>query len=149
MFTFKGEGFISKQFHNADSFKAESGDIITYVNTSIATKYKNPHTGAESWDNMRITLKGEIAEAFQRETEQGGLVEVEGIIHERKFKDKQTGNMRYYSEVTVTKFRPLRIAKKKPEAQVNQEKVNPLANLTKEQISAIPGDVLTAMLANA
>ncbi len=149
MFTFKGEGFISSKFYNSDSFKSESGDLIKYVNTSIATKYTNPHTEVSSWDNMRITLKGEIAEAFERETEQGGLVEIEGIIHERSFKDKKTGNVRYYTEVTATKFRPLRKAKAKPAEAQAVAKANPLAGLTKEQIAAIPGDVLTAMLANA
>ena len=145
MFKFIGEGFTSSKFYNSDSFKADDGQVISYINTSIATKYKNPHTGVETWDNMRVTLKGDIADAFEREAGKGCLVHVEGIIHERKWTDKKSGNVRYYSEVTVQSFRPLVKAKKlAPAESVASE--SPLAKLTKEQIGALPADVLKSLI---
>lgn len=146
MFKFIGEGFTSKSFYNADSFVADDGQVIQYINTSIATKYKNPHTGAESWDNMRVNFKGKIAEAYLREVDKGTLIHVEGILHERSFKDKKTGNTRYVHEVTVQSFRPLQKAKKVEKVEEAQASSNPLGSLSQEQISAIPGDVLKALL---
>jgi hypothetical protein len=144
MFKVQAEGFVSTKLNRSNTVMIEDKPV-TYINTSIGSKYKNPHTGDESWDNLRILLKGDIANSFKENVSPRDLVRIEGTLHEKSYKN-EAGVTIYYMECTVHKFRKLEIAKKAETPKANS---NPLSALPKEVLSTLTKEQLEAIMATA
>ena len=140
MFKVQAEGFVTRNEKMNRERPVMVGDkAITYINTSIGSKYVNPHTKAESWDNLRLLLKGDIADSFKQNVKPGDLVHVEGVLHEKTWK-KEDGTVTYYMECTVQSYRAIEI--KKPVAK----KVNPLESLSEEFVKSLSPEQLKALV---
>lgn len=131
------EGFVSSKFNRENTIMIE-GKPVTYINTSLGSKYVNPHTKAESWDNVRILLKGDIADSFKQNVQGRDLVRVEGNLHEKSYQNENGVTIRYM-EATITSYRKLEIQKKLEKPQASD---NPLAALSPEQLASFTPEQL-------
>ena len=140
MFKVQAEGFVTRNEKMNREKSVVIGDkSITYINTSIGSKYTNPHTKAESWDNLRLLLKGDIADSFKANVKPGDLVHIEGVLHEKSYKNEAGINV-YYMECTVQSYRAIEI--KKPIAKA----ANPMESLSKEFIATLSPEQLKALV---
>jgi hypothetical protein len=139
MFKIEAEGFISTKLFNAKQVMIEDKPV-TYLNTSIGSKYTNKYTNAESWDNLRLLFKGDIADSLKANCQPRDLIRVEGVLHEKSYKNEAGVTIRYM-EATVHKFRKLEINKAKPKPQGNA-----ISKLSKEDLAKFSPEQLAILM---